>query len=139
MLIIFSLDAAVDLADSGIETAAELTLWLLSSPQDWDLARWPALAAAQRLSTRGRSVRLILDAGVLKELDQAARLELYGLAIKTGCRIEAGPVVGAANGNLARGEDSFVGSGSSNRANFYATGERAMAKRAERCGYTPDT
>ena len=89
------------LREMNASPAAELTLWLLSSPEDWDLARWPALAAAQRLSTRGRSVRLILDAGVLKELDQAARLELYGLAIKTGCRIEAGPVVGAANGNKA--------------------------------------
>jgi len=81
--------------------AGELALWLLSSPEDWDLARWPSLAAAQRLSSRGRSVRLILDAGVLKKLDQAARLELYGLAIKTGCRIEAGFAVAVANGHKA--------------------------------------
>lgn len=55
---------------------AEMVLWLLSSPEDWDFARWPALAAAQRLSSRGRPIRLILDAKVLKTLDQAARLEL---------------------------------------------------------------
>jgi hypothetical protein len=68
---------------------AELVLWLLGSPNDWNLNRWAALRAAQRLSTRGRTVRVLVEPRTLEAIDQAARIELYGLAIKAGCRLES--------------------------------------------------
>jgi len=67
---------------------AELLLWLLDSPNDWNLNRWAALRAAQRLSARGRTVRVLVEARTLETIDQAVRIELYGLAIKAGCRLE---------------------------------------------------
>jgi len=69
-------------------TDAELVLWLLGKPEDWDLSRWIALRIAQRLAARERRVRILIDKDTLSSLDQAARIELYGLAIKAGCILE---------------------------------------------------
>ena len=80
-------------------SSTDLALWLLGSPDGWDLNRWPVLAAAQRLAARGRTSRLVMEATILAKLDQAARVELYGLAIKTGCRLVAGPPVTLTGGH----------------------------------------
>ena len=89
------------LREMNAKPNAELRLWILAAPDEWDLARWPALAAAQPLSARGRNVRIVIEAVVLAKLDQAARLELFGLAIKTGCGIEAAPTITVKNGYRA--------------------------------------
>ncbi|MBA3726914.1 MAG: DUF1998 domain-containing protein [Armatimonadetes bacterium] len=70
---------------------AELVLWLLGNSSDWDLNRWTALRIAQRLAARERRIRIILDESTLNDLDLAGRIELYGLAIKTGCILEGAP------------------------------------------------
>jgi hypothetical protein len=67
---------------------AELVLWLMGTPEEWDLNRWAALRVAQRLAARGRHIRILIDKATLNRLDQAGRVELYGLAIKTGCALE---------------------------------------------------
>jgi DEAD/DEAH box helicase domain-containing protein len=70
---------------------AELVLWLLGSPNNWDLNRWAALRVAQRLAARDRRVRILIPSETLGGLDQASRVELYGLAIKAGCLLETAP------------------------------------------------
>ena len=69
---------------------AELVLWMPKAPSEWDLGRWASLSAARRLAARGRKTRLIIAPSVLNGLNQAARVELYGLATKAGCQLDTG-------------------------------------------------
>jgi hypothetical protein len=108
-----------------METAhsSELALALLGSPDDWNLDRWQALAAAQRLAARGRTVRILIDPKTLTDLDQATRIEIFGQAMKAGCRLEAQPPVkiGTADRMLAKvGADSGIVWASSDPASWPA-------------------
>jgi hypothetical protein len=70
-----------------------LRIWLTRALESSDLAKWPLLLAAQRLAGRGRSVQMAASSELLDSLDLSARFELYGVAMKSGCKLSAGPAV----------------------------------------------
>ena len=88
---------------------SELALWLLGSADEWNLDRWPALKAAQRLAARGRRIRVFIDPKTLHGLDPAVRIELFGQAIKAGCQLETAPASLVGNKDRAL---AWVGTGS---------------------------
>jgi hypothetical protein len=72
---------------------SELRFWLNRAVENSDLAKWPLLMAAQRLASRGRSVQMVASSELLNSLDLSARFELYGAAMKSGCKLSCGPAV----------------------------------------------
>jgi DEAD/DEAH box helicase domain-containing protein len=67
---------------------AELVLWLQGNPDDWDLDKWVGLRVAKRFAERDRDVRILVEKCALDTVDQAGRIELYGLAVSARCRLE---------------------------------------------------
>lgn len=81
-------DAVVRAMDADQERG--LRVWMTGDPQDWDFGGWPLGNVMKRLGDRQRKTELVIDANVLKGLDEAGRLELFGFSAASGCEIRTG-------------------------------------------------
>ena len=64
-----------------------LTLWIDGDPNDWDVARWPAVSLVRRLALRDRKVEIVGPKALLQGADESLRIAIFGLLMRSGATV----------------------------------------------------